>query len=300
MNTGQRKVGNSAGDNNGSPGPMLETQAFACTNVGCNEDGLPSAMFNLACNPATIDLDGLKRRVRCRRCALQVAKTNDRALGELGCGVYPLAQTLKTMAAAGARPKPEAEQHETSYACAERYCAAEGTALEMFNFYDLANVDPDEVLTAIRCKRHAERYAAERGKTLGEPGSGTFPIVRNPVTRTGTLRREALTLYSCAHPGCDEEGAGPEMYKCFNAGGAKIADVLALIRCERHALEVAATRNKTLGEPGCGITPLAATIRRIQASRHATSRERWETEYLQWYLATRTRNARATAFRRRS
>lgn len=296
MNTNGKTEGNSPGGGQAVSPP--EAQEFSCASDDCFVTERASEMFNLSCNPNAIDLDGLRKKIRCRRCATRIAQTRDKPLGEPGCGVYPLAQTLKTMASGGGHGKYEVE-FETQYACAEHSCTAEGPARSMFNFYDLANVDPDDVPTAIRCRKHAERYAAERGKALGEAGSGTFLIVRNPMTRNGTLRREALTVYACAHRGCDEEGAGPEMYKCFAAPAAKLADVLALVRCERHALEIASFRNKALGEPGCGITPLAATLRRIQATRHVSARERWETAYLQWYLATRARNERALGTRRR-
>jgi nitrite reductase/ring-hydroxylating ferredoxin subunit len=297
MNTNGKSDRNSTGGGGQTVSP-LEAQEYPCAGDDCFVTERASEMFNLSCNPNAIDPDGLQKKIRCRRCAMRVAQTRGKALGEPGCGVYPLAQTLKTMASGGGREKYEAE-HETRFACAEHCCTADGAAREMFNFYDLANVDPDDVPTAIRCRKHAERYAADRGKALGEPGSGTFLVVRNPMTRTGTLRREALTVYACAHPGCDEEGAGPEMYKCFAAPAARLADVLPLVRCERHALEVASFRNKALGEPGCGITPLAATLRRIQTTRHVSPRERWETSYLQWYLAIRARDERALGVRRR-
>lgn len=149
---------------------------FTCNGDGCLVTERAAEMFNLSCDPLRTTMQELRNKVRCRTCAEGIARKRNKRLGEPGCGVYPLAQTVKTMErGAGAVPQ---DADTTSYACAhEDGCTAKGPAQEMYNLQaSLTTVEIGALLPLVRCRRHGLEAAAARGKGICEPGSGVYRL----------------------------------------------------------------------------------------------------------------------------
>lgn len=149
--------------------------SFTCNGEDCLITERAEEMYNLSCDPLRITLAELRQKVRCRRCAEKIASKRNKRLGEPGCGVYPLAQTLRTQErGAGAVPTVVDPQQ---YACAEGACEGHGNAQEMYNLQaSLTVTEAEALLPLIRCRKHALEVAATRGRGLCEPGSGVYRL----------------------------------------------------------------------------------------------------------------------------
>ena len=155
---------------------QVREQTFTCNgDDGCLVTERAEEMFNLSCDPLRNTLAELRQKARCRRCAEQIAAKRNKRLGEPGCGVYPLGQTLRTMErGAGAVP---AGVDAPTYGCGEDACVSKGPAQEMYNLQaSLTVVEIEALRPLIRCRKHALDAAAARGRGLCEPGSGVYRL----------------------------------------------------------------------------------------------------------------------------
>lgn len=155
--------------------PVSRVPTFTCTANGCLVTEPANEMFNLSCDPVRTTLAQIRTKVICRRCAEKISERNGRRVGEPGCGVYPLAQTLRAMEhEAEAREKPDLYP---TYACKEADCTAKGRASEMFNLpCNLARTELSAIMELVRCETHAAATAKARGKAVCEPGSGVYRL----------------------------------------------------------------------------------------------------------------------------
>lgn len=149
---------------------------FTCNGDGCLVTERAAEMFNLSCDPLRTTMQELRQKVRCRRCAEDIARKRDKRLGEPGCGVYPLAQTAKTMERGAGAVATDVDA--PTYACRhEDGCTGSGPAQEMYNLQaSLTAVEIEALLPLVRCRRHGLEAAAARGKGLCEPGSGVYRL----------------------------------------------------------------------------------------------------------------------------
>jgi hypothetical protein len=101
----KREVSMGLGSDTTAPEPTAPASPsfdpfFTCKN--CGDSGEADEMFNLPCSPARTSRAKLAELIRCRRCAEDIARQNQRELGEPGCGVYFLRITLPLL-------RPESE-----------------------------------------------------------------------------------------------------------------------------------------------------------------------------------------------
>ncbi|HTM68829.1 MAG TPA: hypothetical protein VL426_06055 [Candidatus Binatia bacterium] len=149
--------------------------SFTCNGDDCLITERAEEMFNLSCDPLRITLAELRQKVRCRRCAEKIASKRNKRVGEPGCGVYPLGQTLRTRErGAGAVPAAADAQ---MFVCAQDACGSQGNAQEMYNLQaSLSVTEVEALLPLIRCRKHALEAAATKGHALCEPGSGVYRL----------------------------------------------------------------------------------------------------------------------------
>lgn len=149
---------------------------FTCNGDGCLVTERAEEMFNLSCDPLRVTAKELRPKVRCRRCAEDISRRRGKRLGEPGCGVYPLAQTLKTMER-GAGAVPTVSDAPT-YGCGHPGCTEKDRAEEMYNLQASlsASSNADTLAPLIRCRRHANEAAVAKGKAVCEPGSGVYRL----------------------------------------------------------------------------------------------------------------------------
>lgn len=164
-----------SGDDRKDVAEERQEGTFTCNGDGCLVTERPEEMFNLSCDPLRSTLAELRQKARCRRCAEQIAAKRNKRLGEPGCGVYPLGQTLRTRER-GAGAVPVAADAQL-YGCAEEGCGTQGPAGDMYNLQaSLTVTEPEAMLPLIRCRKHALEVAAARGRGLCEPGSGVYRL----------------------------------------------------------------------------------------------------------------------------
>lgn len=73
--------------------------SYTCQSELCKLSGFPGSgpaekMFNLPVNPARSTVEELAQRIRCAKCAEEIAQEKGKKLYEPGCGTYPLHFTL--------------------------------------------------------------------------------------------------------------------------------------------------------------------------------------------------------------
>lgn len=177
----KEKKGTAGSDDRKGVATEVRERTFTCNGDGCLVTERAEEMFNLSCDPLRTSIAELRQKARCRRCAEQIATKRNKRLGEPGCGVYPLGQTLRTIErGAGAVP---AGVDTPSYDCAETGCGSKGPAQEMYNLQaSLTTVEVEALKPLIRCRRCALKVASSRGAGLCEPGSGVYRL-------SHTLRR---------------------------------------------------------------------------------------------------------------
>lgn len=172
----ERKTkGSEQGDDRKDAAKERREETFTCNGDGCLVTENAEEMFNLSCDPLRATIGELRQKARCRRCAEQIAEKRNKRLGEPGCGVYPLAQTLRTRER-GAGAVPVGGDVQT-YVCTEGTCGTQGPAVQMYNLQaSLTVTEPEALLPLIRCGKHALEVAAARGRGLCEPGSGVYRL----------------------------------------------------------------------------------------------------------------------------
>lgn len=120
MSNGNKEMTVADGSDHAAPVIKAETHVFndqglfSCKN--CGDSGDAQGMFNLPCNPRKTSRAQLLELIRCERCATEIAKRNQRQIGEQGCGIYylrvtiPLLRSESEIAAEQSKPKKPSVQ----------------------------------------------------------------------------------------------------------------------------------------------------------------------------------------------
>lgn len=189
-------------------GATVQGRTYVCGDPTCVATGTADEMYNLACNPHAVREADIGKLIRCSTCATRLAKQRRVPLEEPGCGLFPLALTLRQMTTAA--PSTDSS---LSFLCMEPGCPHRGDAAAMFNIAcNTASVGLDGLIEQVRCHDCAIRIAAQRGCLPGERSSRIYPLTHTlskmpdwPPTAETEARLHALLSALGASRAFDEK-----------------------------------------------------------------------------------------------
>jgi ssDNA-binding Zn-finger/Zn-ribbon topoisomerase 1 len=126
---------------------------------------------------------------------------------------------------------------------------------------DPQSLTEERLKSQVRCPDCAARIARHKQRRLGEADCGVFPLGRTLQRRDEAASRPGPLLY-CYEPGCENYGHPPAMYNTSsNPAKTSLEELVGRVRCPDCAARIAHSKQRQLGEAGCGVFPLAYTMR---------------------------------------